>query len=122
MPSRRVVTVFWLVVLGAALLLGFNTTRFILMAGLYAERPPLPWAHTALRFAIIVGSMVITFVARDRFLRATVLIAAVAAASTALFGLGLRSAPLSAFRLISHLVAYILIITLAIRKLSSLYT
>ena len=97
MSSRRLLIAFWLIVFGAALLLAADTTRFIVTSGLYAGRPALPRAQTALRMAIIAGAL--------------------AAGSSALLGFGLRGASLSAFRLLSHLAAYGLAAAVAGRAL-----
>lgn len=48
--------------------------------------------------------------------RVTLVIAATAASSTALYASGYRSAGLSAFRLLSHLAAYSLVMIVASRK------
>jgi len=50
--------------------------------------------------------------------RVTLLMGAAAAGSSALYGLGLRSAALSAFRLLSHLAAYALAMIVAGRMIA----
>ena len=81
--------------------------------GLFGTRPPLPPAQTALRILIAAGALGLLFVFRSALERVTLLAAAAAASSTALYGLGYRAAGLSAFRLLSHVAAYGLIMVAA---------
>jgi hypothetical protein len=103
-----VVSLAWCAVLIAAIVLAMGTARQIADAGLTGVRPPLPAAQIALRIAIVVGAIGLWRLFRHPLERATLVVGAAAAGSSALFGFGLRSAFLSAFRLLSHLAAYML--------------
>ena len=118
---QRIAPLFWIVVLVAASMLAVDTAMFILRSGLVADRPPLPVAQTVLRIAIVAGAVVFMFIRRDALERLTLLTAAAAAGSSMLFGFGVRSPLLSAFRLVSHLAAYALAAIVAARALAELY-
>jgi len=103
-----VVGIGWLVVFLAAVVLTAQTTMYILQNGLVAARPDLSAVQTMLRVALVAGATAFLFV-RRRAIERTALITGIAAAgSSALFGFGLRSPFLSAVRLLSHLVLYVL--------------
>src|SRR5262245_48837596 len=83
-----------------------DTVATIQRVGLFGARPPLSPAHTLLRVLIIVVALALLRVFHANLERLTLVVAAAAASSSALYGFGLRSAGLSAFRLLSHLAAY----------------
>lgn len=86
--------------------------------GLFGLRPPLSVFHTFLRILIAVVALALLYVFRCLLERIALLTAAAAASSTALYGIGLRSAGLSAFRFLSHLAAYALVMVVAGRKVA----
>ena len=96
--------------------LAADTVATIRRVGLTGTRPPLPVLQTILRVLIAFAAPALWRVFHDSLERLALLIAAAAAASTALYGFGLRSAGLSAFRLLSHLAAYALIMLVAGRR------
>ena len=69
---------------------------------------------------ILIGAVLLLLlrVFESALARTSLLIAAAAAGSTALYGFGFRSAGLSAFRLLSHLAAYALFTYVAAAKLA----
>src|SRR5215469_2623074 len=98
--------------------LGAGTVATMTRVGLFGLRPPLSLLQTVLRIVIVVVALALLSVLRSRLERIALLIAAAAASSTALYGVGLRSAGLSAFRLLSHLAAYALIMVVAGRNVT----
>lgn len=87
--------------------------------GLFGTRPPLPVTQTVLRFLIVVVALGLLWFSRSVLDRVTLFVAAAAAGSTALYGLGYRSTALSAFRLLLHLAAYALVMVVASRKFAA---
>src|SRR5436190_3324436 len=73
-----------------------------------APRSPLSALQTAIRFAAVTLAVILLLLRRDWIERTTLLCAIVAAGSSALFGLGLRSTTLDVFRLLFHFIAYAL--------------
>src|ERR1051326_609960 len=67
-----------------------------------APRPPLSSLQTAVRFAGAALAIILLLFRRDAMERTTLLCAVVAAGSSALFGLGLRSTTLDVVRLLFH--------------------
>jgi hypothetical protein len=104
----RAVLLGWIVILIASAWMAVGTMLQILEVGLFGQRPPLTAFDTALRIAIVAGAVTLLFVRRDLLERVTLVTGAAAAGSSALFGFGVRSPGLSAFRLLSHLAAYTL--------------
>ena len=116
--SDRVPALFWVCVLGVATFLAVDTAVIIERVGLTGARPPLSMFHAAVRIAIVVSAIGLMFVRLDLFERLTAITGAVAAGSSALYGFGMRSAGLSAVRLLSHLLLYGLLAIVAGRVLS----
>ena len=87
-----------------------------MQVGLTGDRPPLPVVQTCVRIAIVIGSLLLVRVFRPALERTVLLTAAAAAGSSALFGFGLRSPALSAFRLLSHLAAFLLAMVACARR------
>ena len=85
-----------------------GTAWFVVSFGLLAPRPPLSVFETALRVAAGAGALVLLAVRRDAVERIMLACWVIAAGSSALFGLGVRSSSLSAARLIVHFAAYTL--------------
>jgi hypothetical protein len=113
-PARNwLIALAWAIVLVVAGILEGETVATIERVGLVGARPPLPALQTGLRVAILIVVLILVRKFRRTLERVTLLVAAAAAGSTALYGIGLRSAWLSAFRLLSHLAAYALIMFLA---------
>ena len=108
----------WVAVFLVAGLLAGGTIFTMTRVGLFGPRPPLSVFHTAIRILIAVIALALLSVFQDHLERIALLMAAAAASSTALYGLGMRSAGLSAFRLLSHLAAYTLIMFVAGRKVA----
>lgn len=119
MPLRtthdRLVLCSWVVVLIAATALAVETAGQILRDGFFGLRPPLSMFQTGLRFVFFVGAIGLLPVRHHTLDRAALIVGAAAAASSVLFGLGLRSAALSVFRLLSHLILYVLAAVVAAR-------
>jgi hypothetical protein len=103
----------WAAVFLVSGFLGSDTVVTMTHVGLFGLRPPLSVFHTVLRILIAVAALALLFAFQNRVERIALLLAAAAASSTALYGVGLRSAGLSAFRLLSHLAAYALIMFVA---------
>jgi hypothetical protein len=107
----------WVVFFLVSGFLGADTVATMTRVGLFGLRPPLSLLQTVLRIVIVVVALALLSVLRSRLERIALLIGA-AASSTALYGVGLRSAGLSAFRLLSHLAAYALIMVVAGRNVT----
>lgn len=114
---NRLAITAWVAIFLACGFLAGETVATIRRVGLTGARPPLPAVHTALRVLIMVVALALVFVFRRTFERVALIAAAAAAASTALYGFGLRSAGLSAFRLLSHVAAYVLLMLVAGRRI-----
>ena len=71
-------------------------------------RPPLSLLQTVLRFAVVAFALVLALCRRHWIERTALLCAVVAAGSSALFGLGFRSAILDIIRLLFHFIGYAL--------------
>jgi hypothetical protein len=107
--KNRLKALAWAVVFMSTGFLECGTVATLQRIGLVGARPPLSAVQTAIRVLIAIVALALLFVFHRAFHRIALLVAAAAATSTALYGLGLRSAWLSAFRLLSHLTAYFLI-------------
>jgi hypothetical protein len=92
-----------------------DTVATMRRVGLFGARPPLSLTHTAIRILIVIVALALLYVFRRVLDRIALLIAAAAAGSSALYGFGLRSAALSAFRVLSHFAAYALVMFVAAR-------
>ena len=114
---NRVIGLAWLAILVVAILLTLQAAAYIAQAGLVAARPPLSPAQTALRIALGAGAGVVWVIRRHMIERVTLAMAVVAAASSALFGFGIRSPLLAAVRILSHLALYALAAVVAWRVL-----
>jgi hypothetical protein len=113
---HRLTALGWVAVFLISGFLACETIETMLRVGLFGTRPPLPVAQTALRILIIAVALGFLCFFRSALDRMMLLVVAAAAGSTALYGLGYRSAGLSAFRLLSHLAAYALVMVVASRK------
>jgi len=113
--TNRLILAVWLVVFLAAVGLAIETAGQILRIGFFGERPPLSMFQTLLRVVFAVAAIGLLLVRHNVLDRATLIVGAAAAGSSVLFGLGLRSAALSAFRLLSHLILYVLAAAVAAR-------
>jgi hypothetical protein len=107
----------WIVVFLVSGLLECDQVATIQRVGLFGVRPPLSVAHTVLRVLIVIASIALLYVFHSALQRIALLTATAAAGSSALYGFGLRSAGLSAFRLLSHLLAYALVMLVAGRMI-----
>jgi hypothetical protein len=114
---NRLIIGIWLAVFVGAAMLAVNTTVQIEQIGLTGPRPPLSAFDTALRIVFVFGAIVLLYFRRHPLERLTLIIGAAAAGSSALYGFGVRSDSLSAFRLLSHLAAYTLGVTAALRSI-----
>ena len=114
---NRLTLLAWVAVLAASGFLAVDTVATIQRTGLVGTRPPLAGLQTGLRIAIIVVALGLLYVCRNILERVTLLMGAAAAGSSALYGFGLRSPGLSAFRLLSHLAAYVLAMIVAGRMI-----
>jgi hypothetical protein len=110
---------FWLAVFLVSGFLTGDTILTMQRIGLFGARPPVPPVQTALRLLITVGTLSLLGRFRATLERITLVAAAAAATSTALYGFGLQSHALSAFRLISHLIAYALILFVAGQRVTA---
>jgi hypothetical protein len=115
---KRLITVACAAVFLVSGFLGGDTVVTMTRVGLFGQRPPPSVFHTALRILIAVVAVALLYVFQGRIDRISLLIAAAAASSTALYGIGVRSDALSAFRLLSHLAAYALIMFVAGRNVA----
>jgi hypothetical protein len=113
LARNRLAALAWLAVFLVSGFLEVETVATILRVGLVGERPPLSITQTLLRILIAVVALVLLYAVHRILERIALLMAAAAAASTALYGFGVRSAGLSAFRLLSHLAVYVLIVFVA---------
>lgn len=119
MSARVVVNrLTWVAALGAAGFLAIDTVVTIARVGLVGARPPLSVLQTVLRIAIVAVALGLLGIRRNTLERITLLTGAAAAGSSALFGFGLRSPGLLAFRLLSHLAAYSLVMVVAARMIT----
>ena len=116
---HRLTALAWVAVFLISGFLASGTIETMRHVGLFGTRPPLPVAQTVLRILIIAIALGLLCVFRNAVDRMTLLVVAAAAGSTALYGLGYRSAGLSAFRLLSHLAAYALAMVVASRKVAA---
>jgi presenilin-like A22 family membrane protease len=85
-----------------------------------AARAPLSPFQTAVRFAGVALAVILLLFRRDTMERTTLICAVVAAGSSALFGLGLRSTTLDVVRLLFHFFAYALGVVVCVRWLARL--
>ena len=113
---RRLIAVGWVALVLISGLLAGETIETLRRVGLFGARPPLPAAQTVVRILILAAALGLLRKFRSALDRTTLLLVAVAGGSTAIFGLGYRSAGLSAFRLLSHVAAYALVMVVASRK------
>src|ERR1700722_1212641 len=105
----RLTGVAWAAVLLVSGFMEAETVATMRRVGLFGARPPLSLTHTAIRILIVIVALALLYVFRRVLDRIALLIAAAAAGSSALYGFGLRSAALSAFRVLSHFAAYALV-------------
>jgi hypothetical protein len=115
---RQLTALSWVVVFLVSGFLEGDTVATMQRVGLFGTRPPLSVAHTVLRILIVIVALALLYVFHNVLERIALLIVAAAAGSTALHGFGLRSAGLSAFRLLSHLAAYALVMIVAGRMVA----
>jgi hypothetical protein len=116
---RKLLTALaWVAVFLVSGFLGGGTVATMTRVGLFGLRPPLSVFHTVLRILIAVVALALLYVFKGLLERVALLTAAAAASSTALYGIGLRSPGLLAFRLISHLAAYALVMFVAGRSVA----
>ena len=83
-----------------------------------APRSPLSPLQTGARIAIVLGALILLRRRRDWLERTALLLTAIAAACSALFGFGLRSPLNDASRLLFHFLAYVLGAVVLIRWLT----
>jgi len=114
----RLIALAWVAVFLVSAFLAIETIDTIEQVGLFGARPPLSLAQTILRILIGAALLLLLRVFESALERTSLLVAAAAAGSTALYGFGLRSAGLSAFRLLSHLAAYTLFTYVAVAKVA----
>jgi len=105
----------WVAVFLISGFLASETIASMRRFGLFGARPPIPVTQTVLRIVIIAVALGLLYFFRSVLDRMMLLVVAAAAGSTALYGLGYRSASLSAFRFLSHLAAYALLMVVASR-------
>jgi len=115
---HRLTALAWVAVFLISGFLASETIETMRRVGLFGTSPPLPVAQTVLRVLIVGVALGLLCVFRSALERMTLLVAAAAAGSTALHGLGYKSAGLSAFRLLSHVAAYALVMVVASRKVA----
>ena len=111
--KKRLTALAWAAVFLVSGFLGGDTVATMRRVGLFGLRPPPSVLHAALRILIAAAALALLYVFQGLLERTALLVAASAAGSTALYGFGLRSAGLSAFRLLSHLAAYALLMSVA---------
>ena len=99
----------WMAIVAAGMFMTADTLNIINAIGLVGERPPLSSLQTGLRAVLIAGAIVLLKTFRHPLERSALVMAIAAAGSSFLYGMGMRSPALSAFRLISHLVMYLLV-------------
>lgn len=99
----------WVAIAAASLLLAVDTLRTIFDVGLFGERPPLSTPQTVLRLALIIAALALFVVRRHPLERTALALSVAAAGSSFLYGMGMRSPALAAFRLLSHLAMYALV-------------
>lgn len=109
----RLTALVWAAVFLVSGFLEAGTIGTVQRIGLFGTRRPLPLVQTIIHVLIAIAALVLSCVFRAALERVTLLIAAAAAGSTALYGFGLRSSGLSAFRLLSHLAVYALLMFVA---------
>lgn len=105
----------WIAVLAVGVLMAADTVNTIIAVGLNGERPPLSSFQVGLRAVLVAGAIVLLRTFRHPLERAALVMSVAAAGSSFLFGVGMRSPALSAFRLLSHLVMYLLVAVAAAR-------
>jgi len=118
---KQLTALAWTAVFLVSGFLGGDTVATMMRVGLFGLRPPLPVFHTVLRVLIAVLALALLYVFKGLLERIALVMAAAAASSTALYGIGLRSPGLSAFRLLSHLAAYALVMFVAGRKVAQTF-
>ena len=107
--GNRLIALAWGAVFLISEFLAIQTITTMQRVGLVGARPPVPVLQAVIRILIAIVALALWYVFRNVLERIALLTAAAAASSTALYGFGLRSPGLSAFRLLSHLVAYALV-------------
>jgi hypothetical protein len=113
---HRLTALAWIAAFLISGFLASETIETMRHVGLFGTRPPLPVAQTVLRILIVAVALGLLCVLQSALDRMTLSVVVAAAGSTALYGLGYRSAGLSAFRFLSHLAAYSLVMIVASRK------
>lgn len=116
---RRFIALAWVAVFLISGSLAGETIETLRRVGLFGTRPSLPMTQTVLRILILAVALGLLRFSRSVLDLLTLLVVAAAAGSTALYGLGYRSSVLSAFRLLSHLAAYVLVMVVASRKVAA---
>jgi hypothetical protein len=111
--GRTLTALSWAAAFLVSAFLEGETVVTVVRVGLFGTRPPLTVFQTVLHVLIALLALALWPLFRGRLERITLVIAAAASSSTALYGIGLRSAGLSAFRLLSHLCVYALITAVA---------
>jgi hypothetical protein len=107
MAKKETIVVATLVVALSVCAIGAaGTAVWTLRFGLFGPRPPLSAFDTVVRFAIVIAAVGLLVARLDLVERVTLVSTAIAAGSSALFGVGIRSPALSAVRLIFHFAAY----------------
>jgi len=116
---HRLTALAWAAVFLISGFLARETIETMRHVGLFGTRTPLPVAQTVVRILMIAVALGLLCVFRSALDRVALLVVAAAAGSTALYGFGYRSAGLSAFRLLSHLAAYALVMVIASWKVAA---
>ena len=107
-PVKRTLLILSILLLAIICAVGALWTAYWSIRFGLAPRPPLSLPQTVLRFAVVAFALILLVYRRDWIERATFLCAIVAAGSSALFGLRVRSTILDIVRLLFHFVAYAL--------------
>ena len=94
---KRLIALAWVAAFLVSGFLGGDSVVTMTRVGLFGQRPPLPVFHTVLRILIVVGALALLYVFQGRLERIALLVAAAAASSTVLYGIGVRSDGLSAW-------------------------
>jgi len=107
-PVKRLLLIVSVILIAIFCAAGAVWTAYWSLRFGLAPRPPLSLPQTVLRFAVVAFASVLLVYRRDWIERSAFLCAIVAAGSSALFGLGVRSTILDIVRLLFHFVAYAL--------------
>jgi len=115
----RVIATALAVALAGCAIAAVATALWTLRFGLFAPRASLSGLQTAVRIAIVTVAAALLIVRRNSVERVALAVSAVAAASSALCGLGIDRPVVLATRLLSHLAAYTIWAVVAGRMLSA---